>query len=33
MRKYLKHAWDVLLVCVRVQHAAELLQDKLDDLL
>lgn len=32
MRMYLKHALDVLLVCVRVHHGAELLQDKPDDL-
>lgn len=32
MRKFMKHALDILLICLRVHHAVELLQDKLDDL-
>ncbi len=32
MLKYLKHAWDFVVVCVRVHHAVELLLDHLDDL-
>lgn len=30
--KYLKHAWDVVVVCVRVHHVYELLRDHFDDL-
>ena len=32
MSKFLKHAWDFVVVCVRVHHAVELLLDHLDDL-
>jgi hypothetical protein len=27
MLKYLKHAWDFVVVCVRVHHVFELLRD------
>ncbi len=32
MFKYFKRVWDLVLVCVRVQHAYELLRDYLDSL-
>ncbi len=32
MLKYLKRAWDLVVVCVRVQHVYELLRDCLEDL-
>ncbi|EJM00404.1 hypothetical protein PMI23_04557 [Pseudomonas sp. GM24] len=32
MFKFLKHAWDVVVVCARVYHVYELLRDRLDDL-
>ncbi len=32
MLKYFKHAWDFVVVCVRVHHAYELLRDLIDDL-
>lgn len=32
MLKYLKHAWDFVVVCLRVHHVFELLRDRLDDL-
>jgi hypothetical protein len=32
MRKFMKHALDVLLVCVRVYHVYELWRDRFKDL-
>ncbi|EJM44836.1 hypothetical protein PMI26_01835 [Pseudomonas sp. GM33] len=32
MLKFLKHAWDFVVVCVRVHHVYELLRDRFDDL-
>lgn len=32
MLKHLKHAWDFVVVCLRVHHVFELLRDRFDDL-
>jgi len=32
MFKFLKHAWNFVVICVRVHHVYELLRDYYDDL-